>query len=301
MRMVIAVGGNSLRGTDERGGDDPALDALAAAVAEVARHHAVVITHGSGPQVGALAARSTTAGTDRVPLDVVDAEVEGYLGYALTLAIGSALPDRDVVAVLTQVQVDPTDPAFGAPTKPVGPFLDAATARTLGDRYGWSFGPVGAPDTPDRFRRLVPSPAPVAVLELHAIEGLLAGGAVVIAAGGGGIPVRIDAARHRIGVEAVVDKDRTSALLATGLPADRLVLLTDVDAVYADFGTARARAIGNVRAAELDTRDLPAGSMGPKVRSAVAFVTATGGTAAIGSVTEAAAVIAGTRGTQIRS
>jgi carbamate kinase len=297
--MVIAVGGNALLGTDERGVTDPALDALAAAVAGVAHAHEVAVTHGSGPQVGALAARVAAASPEPVPLDVVDAEVDGYLGYALTRALGSALPGRDVVAVLTQVLVDPDDAAFATPTKPVGPFVDAAAAAALADRYGWTFHEVGAADAHARLRRVVPSPAPVAVLERRSIDGMLTGGAIVIAAGGGGIPVRVDTDGRRVGVEAVVDKDRTSALLATDLGADRLVLLTDVEAVIADFGTARARPIGAVRAADLRASDYPAGSMGPKVQSAVSFVTATGGTAAIGSVTEAAAVVAGRRGTQI--
>lgn len=299
MRMVIAAGGHALRGTDERGADDPVLAGLAAAIAAVATHDEIVITHGSGPQVGALAERVGGNAAGRVPLDVLDAAVDGYLGYALARVLGSALPDREVVAVLTQVRVDADDPGFAVPTKPVGPFVGADVADALRERHGWSFRTFGPADAPAPFRRVVASPAPVAVLEQHAIEMLLTAGTVVIAAGGGGIPVRIDTAGRRVGVEAVVDKDRTSALLATALHAERLVLLTDVDALYDDFGTSVARPVTDVRAGDLRPADYPAGSMGPKVESAAAFVTATGGTAVIGSVDDAAAVIAGTRGTRI--
>jgi carbamate kinase len=296
MRVVIAVGGNALRATDERGRTDATLTDLALVVAAVAGEHGVVLTHGSGPQVGR---RAEQAG-DAVPLDVVDAEVDGYLGYLLAREIGSALPDRDVVTLLTQVRVDPDDPAFGDPTKPVGPFVTAAEATAQQQAHGWTFRAVGPATDPARFRRVVASPTPRAVLEARAVKTLLGSGTVVVAAGGGGIPVTLDAHGRRAGVEAVVDKDRTSALLATAVGADRLVLLTDVDAVYEHFGTDRARALRTLTAAEAARSALPPGSMGPKVEAAFRFVTDTGGHAVIGSVGEAGAVIAGDSGTEIR-
>lgn len=294
MRMVIAVGGNALRDTDEHGAAGSTLDALAAVVAATAAEHAVVVTHGSGPQVGRFADRA--AG---IPLDVLDAEVDGYLGYLLARAVGSAAPTRDVATLLTQVRVESDDPAFATPTKPVGPFVTAAQAAADARARGRTFAEVGPATEVARFRRVVASPRPCAIFEVHAIDALLRAGVVVVAGGGGGIPVVVDPRGRRTGVEAVVDKDRTSALLAIGLAADRLVILTDVDAVYADFGTDRARPLGAVRARDLVPDDYPAGSMGPKVEAAAAFVTATDGTAAIGSVHEATGVIAGTSGTQV--
>lgn len=300
MRMVIAVGGNALRDTDEHGAPGPDLDALATVIAGVASDHAVVVTHGSGPQVGRLADRDPAGDPRPVPLDVLDAEVDGLMGYLIARAIGSAAPDRDVATVLTQVRVDRDDPAFATPTKPVGPFVTAAVAEDTARARDWTYAEVGPASAPARYRRVVASPSPRAVLELHAIDAVLRAGVMVVAGGGGGIPVHVDPDGRRTGVEAVVDKDRTSALLATGLAAERLVILTDVDAVYADFGTEHARPIGAARAADLRAEDFPAGSMGPKVEAAVRFVTATGGTASIGSVTDAAAVFTGTRGTQLR-
>lgn len=299
VRMVIAVGGNALRGTDEHGAPGPALDALAEVIGAVAADHEVVVTHGSGPQVGGLAARAAATDPRPVPLDVLDAEVDGFMGYLIARAIGSAAPARDVATVLTQVRVDPDDPAFAVPTKPVGPFVTATAAADAERLRDWTYAAVGPVADAARFRRVVASPRPRAVLELHAIDTLLAADVIVVAAGGGGIPVHVDGAGRRTGVEAVVDKDRTSARLATDLAADRLVILTDVDAIYVDFGTDRARPLGAVRAADLRPADYPSGSMGPKVEATVEFVTATGGTAAIGSVTDAAAVIDGTRGTRL--
>lgn len=299
MRMVIAVGGNALRDTDERGGPGPVLDALAAVIADHASRHAVVVTHGSGPQVGRLADRAPVDDARPVPLDVLDAEVDGFLGYLIARAIGSASPSRDVATVLTQVRVDPDDPAFATPTKPVGPCVTGAEATSGTRARGWTYAEVGPPADAAPFRRVVASPRPRAVLELHAIDALLRAGVIVVAAGGGGIPVQVDVTGRRRGVEAVIDKDRTSALLATDLAAERLVILTDVDAVYAGFGTDRARPLASVRGADLHPGDYPAGSMGPKVEAATGFVTATGGTAAIGSVTDAAGVIAGKLGTQL--
>lgn len=254
MRVVIAIGGNALRDVDDPTGLPKRMvaEVLAPAIAAIARDHDVLVTHGSGPQVGRLA--SSTSGPNEVPLDVVDAEVDGRLGYLLAREIGGALPGRDVATVLTQVDVDPDDPAFADPTKPVGPVVDAAEAADLASRHGWTFRAVEPRTDSARYRRVVPSPMPRAVMELRAIEVLVGAHVLVVAGGGGGIPVHVDATGRRTGVEAVVDKDRTSALLATALGAERLVLLTDVDAVVDGFGTDRARPIGRVRAAALATR-----------------------------------------------
>ena len=259
MRVVIAVGGNALRDTDDATGimSRVVADELAPAIGEIAGRHPLLVTHGSGPQVGRLAALHTASGMDGVALDVVNAEVDGLLGYVLAREIGSVLPGRDVAAILTQVAVDPDDPAFAEPTKPVGPVVSGADASELAARHGWTFRAIEPQTDPVRYRRVVASPVPRAVLELGAIAELLDANVIVVAAGGGGIPVRVDDNGRRTGVEAVVDKDHTSALLATALGAERLVFLTDVGAVYDDFGTTRARPIGRIAADQLADPRVP--------------------------------------------
>lgn len=301
MRVVIALGGNALAGDGDRLAPDPdRVRSVARAIAGIATTHAVVVTHGNGPQVGLLATRAADRGDPAPPLDVLDAQTEGLLGYALARELGSALGARDVAAVLTQVEVDPHDAAFVAPEKPVGPPVPTTTADALAAARGWTFVAVDPdPSGAARARRVVPSPTPRRVLELRAIEVLVDAGVVVVCAGGGGVPVVLGDDGVRTGVEAVVDKDHTSALLGIGLGADRLLLLTDVDAVVDGFGRPGARPIGAVTAAALASRRYPPGTMGPKVAAACRFVLATGGTAAVGSVAECGAVFAGDRGTQI--
>ena len=293
--IVVAVGGNALL----RRGQPPDLStqlanvrSAASSLAGLAEGHRLVITHGNGPQVGLLAAQSESS-DHPAPLDVLDAESQGQIGYLLTIELANAMGHRPVVTVLTQVDVDPTDPAFDHPTKPIGPVLDEATARELAAVRGWVVASDGA-----GWRRVVASPEPLAVVELGAVRLLADAGVVVVCAGGGGIPVRQDSDGRRSGVEAVVDKDLTSALLARGLSADQLLLLTDVDAVYDRWGTTAAARIGRIGVTDLRRRQLPVGSMGPKAEAACRFV-AWGGRSAIGALEAAAEVARGRAGTEI--
>ncbi len=300
MRVVIALGGNALLKRGE------ALDCdvqrrnvrhAARAIAEVATGHSVVVTHGNGPQVGLLALQAAAyAAVPPYPLDVLGAESEGMIGYLIEQELMDALPGRSVATLLTQVEVDPDDPAFRRPTKPIGPLYDGAAAERLGREKGWPMCRDGA-----GFRRVVASPRPRRILEIGALRLLVEAGVLVVCAGGGGIPVRIDAAGAVRGVEAVIDKDRSAALLAAALGADALLLLTDVDAVYADWPGAGARAIRNATPASLRLMTFDAGSMGPKVDAACGFVEATGCMAGIGALGDAAKILRGERGTIIRS
>ena len=252
-----------------------------------------MVTHGNGPQVGLLA-----LAPDAPPLDVLDAESQGLIGYLLGAARRTALPGREVVTLLTSVLVDPADPAFDAPTKPIGPAYTQAEAHALATARGWQFAPDGAPDSA-RYRRVVASPQPHAIVELAAVRTLLAAGMLVVCAGGGGIPVRVDAGGALHGIEAVVDKDLTAALLARQLEADVLLLLTDVPAVETDWRTPTARALRRATPAQLRSMRFAAGSMTPKVEAACRFVEATGGFAAIGAMQDAAALLRGEAGTRI--
>lgn len=295
MKVVAALGGNALlrRGEALRADVQRRNVRLAAqALAAIARDHAVVITHGNGPQVGLLALQAAAAGGDW-PLDILGAESEGMIGYVLQQEVANALPERDVVALLTQTLVAADDPAFDAPDKFVGPGCDEGEAAQMANELGWAFARDG-----DRLRRVVPSPAPRALLEIESIRLLVDAGIIVICAGGGGVPVIRRDGRLE-GVEAVVDKDRASALLASELYADLLLLLTDVEAVYLDWGTDRARSLGRVTPDELDPEQFPAGSMRPKIEAACSFVRSTGGRAAIGAMDQARALLEGRAGTQI--
>jgi len=297
MRVVVALGGNALL----RRGDEPRIDiqranarAAARSLAPLAAEHELVITHGNGPQVGLLASREEGDGdVPSAPLDVLGAESEGMIGYLLEQEVGSALPRRELATLLTQTLVDPNDPALRSPTKFVGPVYQREEAADLERQRGWTMQRDG-----DHYRRVVGSPAPIGVLELPAIRRLLEGGFLVIAAGGGGVPVHRDEGGALHGIEGVVDKDRASALLAEQLQADALLLLTDVDAVYRDFGTERERAIRTATPKELAADEFAAGSMGPKVEAACRFA-AGGGTAYIGALEQAAQILSGDRGTRI--
>jgi len=240
MLVVIAVGGKGLLGPEpgmEADDHRAGARAVAGAIAEVARRHNVVVTHGSAPQVGLLAYQSALSRhVSEYPLDIVEAEAEGLVGYVLQQELQNELRDRDVVTLLTQVQVDPDAAAFGATRKLVGPVLAPVDAERMRQDRGWEFEAHGR-----GFRRSVPSPEPLAIVELRTIQLLSSAGALVICAGGGGIPVRCDADGALHGVEAVIDKDRSAALLATLLDADLLLYLTDVAAVTSDWGSAFAR------------------------------------------------------------
>lgn len=297
--VVCALGGNALARRGER------LDAsvqqanvrLAAdALGRVAQRHRMVVTHGNGPQVGLLALQSEAyPDVAPYPLDILGAETEGMIGYLIEQELGRRLSPVAVATLLTQVVVDPSDPGFAHPTKPVGPVYGVAEGELLALKRGWVVAPDG-----DGVRRVVPSPQPVEILELVAIRVLLDAGVVVVCAGGGGIPVVPDGMGGFRGVEAVIDKDLAAALLAIRLEADVLVLLTDVDGVYEGFGAgaASARRIDQAGVADLRGLGLPAGSMGPKVEAACRFVEA-GGRAAIGALEDAAALVEGLAGTQV--
>ena len=298
MRIVVALGGNALlkRGEPMTADNQRANIRRAATVlAElIAAGHALVITHGNGPQVGLLALQAAATPQAPFPLDVLDAESAGMIGYVLQQELGNAVRDRLFAALLTQVRVDPHDPAFGAPTKPIGPVYDETAARRLAAERGWRI----APDN-DKWRRVVASPKPLSIVEAEVLSFLVARGVVVICAGGGGIPVVECEDGSLVGVEAVVDKDFASALLARQLDADLLLMLTDVDAVYAGWGGPSARPLGHVAARDLSPADFPAGSMRPKIEAAVDFARATGRPAAIGRLEDAVEIVAGTRGTRI--
>ncbi|NIL96422.1 MAG: carbamate kinase [Planctomycetales bacterium] len=300
MRVIIALGGNALlrRGQPlEAAVQQANIRTAAAALAEVARDHDLLVTHGNGPQVGLLALQSEALpDVQPYPLDVLDAESEGMLGYLIEQELSNLLPDREVAALLTRVEVDPHDPAFAAPSKPIGPVYDPRTAKRLAEQRGWSVAAEGS-----GFRRVVPSPKPLDILELRTIELLWNAGHLVICAGGGGIPVVRTAGGGLRGVEAVVDKDLAAAWLATALGADRLLLLTDVPAVWEDWPTPAQRALRTASPEGLQDLPLERGSMQPKVAAGCQFVEATGAVATIGALTDAAALLAGQRGTTIRA
>ena len=298
MRIVVALGGNALlkRGEPMTPENQRAnIRRVAVELAELVKAgHSLVITHGNGPQVGLLALQAAATPGTPFPLDVLDAETAGMIGYVIQQELGNVVKDRPVATLLTQVRVDPHDPAFATPAKPIGPVYDEVTAHRLAAERGWTV----APDK-DKWRRVVASPKPLEILEAEVLAFLVARGVVVICAGGGGIPVvKLDSGGV-IGVEAVIDKDLASSLLARQLAADMLVMLTDVDAVYLDWGTPEARPLGRVQAGELSAAAFAAGSMGPKVEAAIAFASEAGKPAAIGKLEDAVEIVAGRRGTHI--
>ena len=299
MRVVVALGGNALlRRGQALNAENQRLNIRIAAkqLAMVHADHQLVIAHGNGPQVGLLALMDDAyKAVDPYPLDVLGAETVGMIGYMIEQELGNIIPPDDhIVTVLTQILVDPADPAFANPTKPVGPIYDRVEAERLKKEKGWSIAPDGK-----HYRRVVPSPLPQRIIEIDAIRMLVDAGIVVICAGGGGIPTAYDKEGKLYGVEAVIDKDLASGLLAVGLDADMFVMLTDVPNAYSNYGTKQQRAI---RAAHPDAlKDLPfeKGSMGPKVTGAVDFVRKTGKKSAIGRLSNLARIIRGEAGTLI--
>jgi carbamate kinase len=300
MLVVAALGGNALlrRGEPVTAEVQRANAARAAgALAGLVRAgHDLVVTHGNGPQVGLLALQGAAYRPDAPePLDMLGAETEGMIGYLIEQELENALGhDRPVAALLTQVVVDPADPAFARPTKPVGPIYPEAEAKRLAAARGWTVAPDGA-----SWRRVVPSPKPVEIPDLRVIRLLLAQGVVVICAGGGGIPVIRRGDGSLTGIEAVIDKDHASALLAREIGADALLMLTDVDGVQEGFGTPTARRIPRLTAAEAARMTLPAGSMGPKVAAGLDFAAKAGRLAGIGRMEDALAILGGAAGTVI--
>lgn len=299
MRLVVALGGNALLRRGERPDAEPQRQNVMRAVealAPLAAAHELVITHGNGPQVGVLAMESAADPTltRPFPLDHLGAETQGLIGYWVSQGLGNVLPGRQVAAVLTQCVVDAADEAFARPTKFVGPTYDETAARRLAAERRWVVAPDGG-----SWRRVVASPEPRRVVEVEIVRRLVEAGVVVVCAGGGGVPVVETATGALEGVEAVIDKDLTAALLAEVLGADALLLLTDVGGVESDFGRPGSEVIRSAVPADLRAREFPAGSMGPKVDAACRFVERTGGIAAIGSLVEAEAVLAGTSGTRV--
>jgi len=304
VRVVAALGGNALlqRGQPLTAENQRANARTAcAALAPVALEHELVIAHGNGPQVGLLALQgSAYTAVETYPLDILDAQTEGMIGYIIEQELGNLLPQaRPLATLVTMIEVDGADPAFGNPTKPIGPVYGKDEADRLAADKGWAFKPDG-----DSFRRVVPSPAPKRIFEIDAIRLLLEQGAVVICAGGGGIPTRytdepVPAGRRLVGVEAVIDKDLASALLAIDLDADVLLIVTDVDAAYADWGTPEQRPIRRADPATLREQGFAEGSMGPKVLAACQFVEKTGKRAVIGSMSDTPALLTGDAGTTV--
>jgi carbamate kinase len=300
MRIVIALGGNALlqRGQPMTAANQRAnIRTAAERIAAVVPGNEVVVAHGNGPQVGLLALQSAAYHeVAPYPLDVLGAQTEAMIGYVIEQELGNLLPfETPLATVLTMIEVDPKDPAFQHPTKPIGPVYDRWTAEQRAREDGWAIAPDG-----DGFRRVVASPEPRRIFELRPIRQLLEMGTVVICAGGGGIPTAYDDHGRLHGVEAVIDKDLASALLARELGAELLVIATDVDGVYADWGTPQQRRLEQVTPEELEPMTMPAGSMGPKVRAASRFVRETGHEAVIGSLADIADLVDGQGGTRVR-
>jgi carbamate kinase len=299
--MVIALGGNALlrRGQPMTAENQRAnVRAACERIAEVVDGHEVVIAHGNGPQVGLLALQAAAyVDVPAYPLDVLGAQTEAMIGYVIEQELGNLLPDEQPLAtVLTMVEVDRDDPAFSHPTKPIGPVYPRDHAVVLAADAGWSIAPDG-----DGFRRVVPSPKPRRIFEIRPIRQLIEQGTIVVCAGGGGIPTMFDEHGDLHGVEAVVDKDATSAMLAEELDADLLVIATDVDGVYVDWGSPQARRLEHTTPDELGTLGLAEGSMGPKVEAAARFVRDTGKRAVIGSLDDLGALVAGEAGTRVEA
>jgi carbamate kinase len=301
MRILVALGGNALL---KRGEPMTAeaqrtnVQVAAASLAPVAGAHELVISHGNGPQVGLLALQSAAyTEVDAYPLDVLGAQTEGMIGYLIEQELGNLLPaDAPLATMLTMIEVSSDDPAFGDPTKFVGPIYSDEEAAELAAEKDWVFKRDG-----EKMRRVVASPVPQRIFELRPIRWLLEHGTVVICAGGGGIPTTWAPGReHRLtGIEAVIDKDLASELLARDLDVDLFVMATDVDAVYDAWGTPEQRKIDDVTPDELRAMSFAAGSMGPKVAAAAQFVERTGRRAAIGALNQIEEIVAGRAGTNV--
>jgi carbamate kinase len=302
MRVVVALGGNALlrRGQamtvdNQRENVRVACDRLV----PIAEQHELIISHGNGPQIGLLALEEAAYGqVPESPLDVLGAETQGMIGYLIEQELGNRLPfSKPLASLLTMIEVEPDDPAFTEPTKPIGPLYDEAEADKLAGERGWTFKRDG-----DHLRRMVPSPVPKRIFERRPIKWLLAQGCVVICAGGGGIPTAYRPGRQLTGIEAVIDKDRASALLARDVRADILIMATDASAVFAGFGTPEQRAIAQADPDALLSEykaEFATGSMLPKVIAACDFAQATGKPAAIGALADIDAMLAGTAGTRV--
>jgi len=299
VRIVIALGGNALLERGEK--PDAAIQRrhvrrAAQFLAQVAAEHQLIVCHGNGPQVGLLARESETdpALSQPYPLDVLGAQTQGMIGYWLVQELANAGVTKPVVALVTQTVIDGDDPAFAEPTKFIGPGYSQELAEEATSRYGWTMALDG-----NRWRQVVPSPEPLRIVEQQTIRALVERDVVVVCGGGGGAPVTEDRIGRLTGVEAVVDKDMTAALLALALGADRLLVLTDVPAIIRGYGTPQAEPIRAIDADTLEGLAFPDGSMGPKVDACVWFARSSGHPAAVGALTDAAEVLAGRAGTTI--
>lgn len=298
MLIVVALGGNALlqRGEPlEAELQHKNVKSTAKALANLAREHQLVICHGNGPQVGLLALQSEAYTVVKsYPLDVLDAESQGMIGYLIQQEVGNQLPEKQVVTILTQVVVDAHDQAFDKPTKPIGPVYTEEQAKELSVQRGWHVAPDGK-----HFRRVVPSPQPQDIVELQTVRTLLAQGSVVICGGGGGIPVVKTPDGKLGGVEAVIDKDNTASLIAEKLGADALLILTDVPAVCENWGTPEEKRIKQASPHIMEQKDFARGSMGPKVYASSRFVKNTHKFAVIGQLLDVAKMLQGEAGTRI--
>jgi len=298
MRIVVALGGNALLGRGEVFNMETQqrnAARAATALAPVLSEHQVIITHGNGPQIGLLASQvSADDGEPTAPLDVLGAESEGLIGYLLERELTNVCLDHSFATILTMVEIDPADPALNEPSKPIGPVYEVSEWHRIAAERNWVGSPEGG-----GMRRVVPSPEPRAIIERAAIQYLLDGNIVPICAGGGGVPVVCGSDGKLRGIEAVIDKDRTSAQLAVSLDADMLLLLTDVEAVYDGWETPNARAIDTASPDDVRALKLSPGSMGPKVEAAARFVESTGRLAVIGSMDAVGQLVCGAAGTRI--
>lgn len=299
MRVVVALGGNALL----RRGEPMTADAqrrnvriASEAMAPIAKNHQLVVSHGNGPQVGLLALQGAAySKVDPYPLDVLGAETEGAIGYMIEQELGNLLPvEVPFATILTMIEVDAADPAFKDPTKFIGPVYSKEDAERMAKEKGWAIKPDG-----DKWRRVVASPAPKRIFEIRPIRWLLEKNTVVICAGGGGIPTVYDKDRKLHGIEAVIDKDFASELLARELAADFFIMATDAEAVYVDWGKPTQKAIHRATPDALNAYKFPAGSMGPKVEAAQQFARNTAKTAAIGALKDLEGILAGTKGTLV--
>ena len=299
MRIVVALGGNALlRRGEPMTADNQRINIRVATeqIARIVDGNELVIAHGNGPQVGLLSLQAAAyTSVAPYPLDVLGAETEGMIGYMIEQELGNLLPiEKPFATLLTQVEVDGNDPAFQHPSKPIGPVYSKEDAERLAQEKGWSIAPDG-----DKFRRVVASPKPKRIFEIRPIKWLLEKGSIVICAGGGGIPTMYGTDGKLQGVEAVIDKDLCSALLAEQLDSDLLVIATDVVAAFIDWGKPTQKAIVEAHPDDMEKLGFAAGSMGPKVQAACEFARHTGNPAVIGSLADIDDIVKGTAGTRI--
>jgi carbamate kinase len=298
MRIVIALGGNALlrRGEDMTAENQRKnIQNAVSSLAPIVEHNELVISHGNGPQVGLLSLQSAAyKEVEEYPLDILGAQTQGMIGYMIEQELGNILPiEVPIASILTMVEVDPDDPAFNNPTKPIGPIYSKEEAETLKNNKGWTIKKDG-----EYWRRVVASPIPHRIFELRPIHWLLENNAVVICAGGGGIPTIYNKEGNLEGVEVVIDKDRASSLLAFELEADVLIMATDTDGVYLNWGTETEKIISKTTPEEIRKYKFDTGSMGPKVEAACSFIERSGQRAVIGSLTDIEGMVNGTAGTQ---